>query len=143
MKRFIRCIALCLVMSVLLVTPAFAAESNNLRSSDFFLKSSVYLSTVSGNTFKVTFNVTATDIMDELGASMIIVQRRASSSDSWQNVKTYYPSSYAQMIDYDQVTHAASVTYYGTSGYQYRAYVELYAKNSAGNVGYMPEYAYF
>lgn len=125
-----------------MVTPAFAAESKDTRSSMFFTKSSVYLSTISGNTFNVCFRVTATGVMDELGASAIIVQRRASANDPWENMKTYYPSVYSQMIDYNQATHTGSVTYTGTSGYEYRAYVELYAKNSSGT-GYMPEYAYF
>ena len=80
--------------------------------------------------------------MDELGASRITVQRRASSSDSWESVKNYYPSSYSQMIDYDQATHAACVSYTGTAGYEYRAYVEFYAKSGSGT-GYTGAYAYF
>lgn len=142
MKRFIRCVCILLALSMLLVTPAFAVESQNSRASIYFTMSSVYLSTVSGNMFDVCFSVTGTGVMDEIGASVIIVQRRASSSDPWEDMKTYYPSSYKNMIDYDQVTHSATVRYTGTSGYEYRAYVELYAKNSDGT-GYMPEYAYF
>ena len=142
MKRIVRCICIILALTMLMVTPAFAAETNTQRSSIFFSKSSVYLSTISGNRFNVCFSVTATGIMDELGASVIIVQRRASSSDPWQNVKTFYPSTYTNMIDYNQVTHSSNVTYTGTSGYEYRAYVELYAKDGS-DVGYMPEYAYF
>ena len=142
MKRFAKFICFALIFAILLTTPVYAASAQDSRSSAFFTMSSVYLSRVSGNTFKVCFDVTGTGIMDELGASVIIVQRRASEDDSWENMKTYYPSTYTQMIDYDQVTHVASVTYYRTSGYEYRAYVELYAKNSSG-VGYMPAYAYF
>lgn len=142
MKRFIRSICIILVLSMVMITPALATENNNTRASMFFTRTSAYLHTVSGNTFEVWFSVTATGTMDELGSSAIIVQRRASSSDAWENMKTFYPSSYAQMIDYDQVTHAACVRYTGTSGYEYRAYVEFYAKNSSGS-GYTGAYAYF
>lgn len=142
MKRFVRYICFILALSLVLVTPAFAAETDNARSSSYFAKSSAYLTTVSGNTFKVNFRITATGLMDELGSSMIIVQRRASSSDPWENAKTFYPSTYTNMIDYNQATHASSVTYTGTSGYEYRAYVEFYAKNSNGTA-YAGAYAYF
>lgn len=142
MKRFIRCVCFVLAVSMLLVTPAFASENQSSRSSMFFSKISTYLYPVSGNTFEVWFSVTGTGMMNELGSSMITVQRRASSSDPWENMKTFYPSSYTQMIDYNQVTHAACVSYTGTSGYEYRAYVELYAKNSSGT-GYTGAYAYF
>lgn len=142
MKRLTRCVCFVLALSLLMITPAFATETNNSRSSMFFAKSSVYLERISSSSFEVWFSVTGTGAMDELGASAITVQRRASSSDSWQSVKTYYPSTYTQMIDYDQVTHSACVTYTGASGYEYRAYVELYAKNSNGT-GYTGAYAYF
>ena len=142
MKRFIRCICILLVITMFMVIPALAEGEQNSRASAYFTMSSVYLSTVTGNTFKVWFDVTATCVMDELGASVIIVQRYDADSDSWVSVRSFYPSTYRQMIDYDQVTHAASVTYTGASGFEYRAYVELYAKNSSGE-GYMPEYAYF
>ena len=142
MKRFTRCACAVLAVFMLLVTPAFAAETQNSRASMYFTMYSAYLSTVSGNTFDVCFSVTATGIMEELGSSVIVVQRRASENDQWQDVKTYYPSVYKQMIDYDQVTHSATVRYTGTSGYEYRAYVELYAKNSSGT-GYTGAYAYF
>ena len=142
MKRFAKFICFALILAMLLTTPVYAASVQNSRSSAFFTMSSVYLSLVSGNTFKVCFSVTATDIMDELGASVIIVQRYDADTDSWISVRSFYPSTYRQLIDYNQGTHAASVTYTGASGFEYRAYVELYAKNSSG-VGYMPEYAYF
>ena len=141
MKRLTRFVCFALVAAMLLATPAHAAFPQDARASHYFVSSSVYLDTVSGNTFDVCFAVTATGIMDELGASVIIIQRRASESDPWQPVSYYYPSSYPQMIDYGQGTHAASVRFYGSAGYEYRAYVELYAKNSRGE-GYMPAYAY-
>lgn len=141
MKRLTRFVCFALIAAMLLATPAHAAFPQNARASQYFVSSSVYLDTVSGNTFDVCFRVTATGIMDELGASVIIIQRRASESDPWKPVSYYYPSSYPQMIDYGQGTHAASVRFYGSAGYEYRAFVELYAKDSSGE-GYMPAYAY-
>lgn len=142
MKHFSRFISILLVMSMVLAMPAHAAGIQDSKASSYFGMSSVYLEPISDTRFEVCFRVTATGIMDELGASMIIVQRRASSSDEWENDRYYYPSTYTQMIDYNQATHAAVVTYTGSDDYEYRAYVELYAKKGTGTA-YMPAYAYF
>lgn len=142
MKRFTQSVCILLVMSMVLAIPAYAAGIQAAKGSSYFTMSSVYLEPISDTRFEVWFRVTATGTMDELGSSMIIVQRRASSSDEWENDRYYYPSTYTQMIDYDQITHAACVTYTGSDDYEYRAYVELYAKKGTGTA-YMPEYAYF
>lgn len=76
--------------------------------------------------------------MTELGASIIKVQR-SSDGANWTTMKTFYKEDYSQMICTNTVCHAAYVTYTGTRGYYYRAYIELYAKNSSGT-GIMPEY---
>lgn len=142
MKRFTQCVCVILVLSMVLAFPVQAVSVSDNRASSYFGMSSVYLEPISDRRFEVWFRVTATGTMDELGSSMIIVQRRASSSDDWENDRYYYPSTYTQMIDYDQITHAACVTYTGSPDYEYRAYVELYAKKGTGTA-YMPEYAYF
>lgn len=142
MKRFSQSICIILVMAMVLAMPAHAAGIQDSRASSYFTMSSTYLEPISDTRFEVWFRVTATGTMDELGSSMIIVQRRASSSDDWENDRYYYPDTYTQMIDYDQTTHAACVTYTGSADYEYRAYIELYAKKGTGTA-YMPAYAYF
>ena len=141
MKRFIKCVCVILVLTMVLPVAASAAGIQNSRASYYFAASTAYLNYTSATTFQVCFSVTATGIMDELGASAITVQRRASENDPWESVKTYYSSTYTNLIDYDQATHSAYVTYYGTSGYEYRAYIQLHAKNDSGEAWY-PRYAY-
>ena len=133
MKRFIQGICLLLVAVMVLTIPAFAAEGE--RASNFFSRTSTYLEKTGGTTFEVWFDVTAVNLMDELGVKTIYVQR-SSDRSSWTTVKTYSKANYSQMIDEDTVIHADCVTYTGTAGYYYRAKVVFYAKNSSGTGEY-------
>jgi len=132
MKRFSQIVCVVLVFATVLGTSAFAAEPVEPRGSNYFMSSSVYFWHVSGSQYQIWFDVTAKDLMNELGASQIVVER---STDlvNWSPVKTYYKSIYSQMTT--KTTTASYdnyVTYYPTSGYAYRAIVTLYAKNSSG-----------
>lgn len=131
MKRFIRCICILLVVVILLTTPAFAVESAQSRSSSYFIRSSVYLYKLSGASFEVWFDLTATHSMQELGASTIKVQR-SSDGETWTTMKTFRMGSYPQMICENTFTHSGYVTYTGAPGYYYRAYIILYAKDDSG-----------
>ena len=135
MKRFVRCVCFFLAVTMILVTPAFAAEIATPRASNYFAYHSTYLEKTSGTQFDVWFDVTAVGGMDELGTSTIEVQR-SSDNVNWTTMKTYTKSSYSQMICEDTCAHADYVTYYGTSGYYYRAYVVFYAKKGSGTAEY-------
>lgn len=138
MKRFSQIICLILVFTMVFSTSAFAAEVPNSRASYFFRNSSVYFWHASGSQYQIWFDVTAVDLMTELGTSQITVER---STDlvNWTPIKTYYKSSYPQMTTTSSTAcYANYVTYYPADGYAYRAIVELYAKNSTGSA-YMTE----
>lgn len=148
MKRFIRCFSVVMVLVTLLGTVAYAqavtepevaAAASSARSSAFFMCWDSYLYKTSSNSFEVWFDVTAVNGMDELGASRIKVQRSTDAS-TWTTVKTYYPEDYPSMIEENTGSVYNCVTYTGTKGFFYRAYVVFYAKNSKG-IGEMPDYA--
>lgn len=139
MKRFLRCTCLVLVMSMLLAVPAFAAGTMDSRASSYFMRSSVYLCNVSGNSFEAWFDVTGTGTMDLIGAEFIKIQR-SSDNSNWTTVKTFSRSSNSSLVDTDTVTHAAGVSYTGSRGYYYRAYVQLYAEKGIG-CGYWDRYS--
>jgi hypothetical protein len=117
-----------LAMVIILAVPAQAADA---RSSSFFTRSSVYLYETSGTTFQAWFEVTAVRTMDKIGAKEIKIQR-SSDNENWTTMKTYSMDDYSNMICENTVGHAACVTYTGTRGYYYRAYITLYAKDSTG-----------
>ena len=135
MKHFFRLVSLCMVFSVLLSVPAMAVESENQRSSSYFMSSSVYLHKTSSAQFQVWFEVTAVSGMEKLGASTIKVQR-STDKNNWTTVATYKMEDYSNMVKLSTSYHDDYVTYTYTSGYYYRAYVELYAKNGNGTAYY-------
>ena len=137
MKRFIQIVSLCLVLSLILAMPAAAAESA-ARASDYFMSFSCYLWKTSSTQFQVWFDVTALHTMDELGTSVIKVQRSSDNGSTWSTVKTYNMSDYSSMICENTIRHADCVTYSGASaGYKYRAYVEFYAEDGEGSATYI------
>ena len=138
MKRFIRCACFVVAMVMVLAIPTFATENAEPKASSFFIRSSVYLCNVSGNSFEAWFDVTGTGTMDVIGASIIKIQR-SSDGVNWTTVKTCSKDNYPHLVGYNTTTHAAGVSYTGTAGYYYRAYIELYAKKGI-NAGAMPEY---
>ena len=131
MKRIVRCACFALVIVIFMTIPAFATEAINPKASSFFLKCSTYLCNVSGETFEAWFDVTGTGTMDEIGANFIKIQR-SSDGTNWTTVRTCAKANYLDLIDYDSVFHTSGIYHEGTGGYYYRAYIQLYAKNSTG-----------
>ena len=133
MKRFSRSICVVLVIGMLLAVPVFAETETEATpyASSYFISYCAYLYKTTGNTFEVWFEVAARDGMDELGVSEIKVQRSADGTN-WTTMWTYTPENYPQMICENTGSHGDCVTYYGIAGYDYRAYVTFYAKNSRG-----------
>lgn len=138
MKKFVRCTCLVLVMAMILAIPAMAAETTDPRGSAYFGRSSVYLCNVSGNSFEAWFEVTGTGTMDQIGVNFIKIQR-SSDGTNWTTVRTYAKESYTNLVTNNAFYHAAGVSYTATSGYYYRAYIQLYAKKGV-NFGNMNQY---
>lgn len=139
MKRFVKVIAFCLVMAMLLATPAYAEEIEN-RATAYFMSSTASISKVSTAKFEVYFSVCAYEIMDELGASSIKIQRSL-DGENWSTMKTFSKADYySLLICEDTALHAATVTYSGTAGYYYRAKITLYAKKGNG-IGELVRYS--
>lgn len=135
MKKFTCLICIILIVSLVLPTAALAAED---RASEYFAADSCYLYKTSSTSFQVWFDVTSVAGMDELGTSVIKVQR-SSDGSTWTDMKTYTKESYSQMIATNTVTHSGYVTYTGAAGYYYRAYVKFYAKKGSGSAS-LPRY---
>lgn len=138
MKRFTQCVSLVLAMVLILAIPVSAAEDTTPRASNFFMASSTYLWRTSSTTFQVWFDIDAVRGMDELGVSEIKVQR-SSDGTSWSTMATYTKELYPHFIAEDTGTHSGCITYTGTPGYYYRAYVCYYAKDGV-NIGELDKY---
>ena len=143
MKRLVKCLCLILALSCILVFPAAAAEVPEAYSSRFFGSRDVYLWRTSSTSFEAWFEVTAMRGMAELGAEYIDIER-SSDGVNWYVVETYDRDDFSNLIKYNTGTHASYVTFSNMeSGYQYRMYVLLYAKDSSGAQGTSGAYGYF
>ena len=70
--------------------------------------------------------------MDQVGAKEIKIQQ-SSDNENWTTVATFSMNDhYDALIRENKLGHTAYVRYTGTSGYYYRAYYNLYAKDETG-----------
>ena len=132
MKRALKLICIVLSLAMLLAIPAHAAEAGNARASSYFSNSAVYLYELSGKTFEAWFEVTCVRTMDKVGAREIKIQRSTDNA-TWSTVATYSMDDYSHLTCLNDSGHVSYVTYTGSSGYYYRAYYKLYAKDETGS----------
>lgn len=132
MKRFIRLVCFVLVAVMVTAIPARAAEGISPYASNYFGSSNVYLYETSANSFQVWFHVAAVRIMEKIGAKEIKVQR-SSDTENWTTVRTYKMEEISSMVYENSAAHTSHVNFAGSNGYYYRAYIKLYAKDSAGS----------
>ena len=134
MSRFVRMVCIILVLASVMTMPAYALEGMDQRASNYFSFGSAYFNVISDSQFEIWFDVTATGLMDELGASIIELER-SSDGINWTTVKTFYKANNPSMMDPDDVSGSYSgyVTYTYASGYYYSATVTLYAKKGNGS----------
>ena len=139
MIKYCRYLCIILVCSMCLTCTAYAAENNDVRSSQFFWRSSAWLTKTSSNQFRACFDVTCIGIMEEVGARTIRIQK-STDGVNWTTIITYSKDTSPYLIDYNTAAHGTCVSYTGTPGCYYRAVVTLYAKNSSG-IGEMTVYS--
>lgn len=141
MKKMCKIVSVVLVFALCFALPV-SAEEVTPYASNYFMAHRTYLESVSSTSFKVWFNVTAVSTMTKLGVNYIDIER-SSDGINWSVVKTYDKDDYSSLVANNTHYHSGYVTYSNKqSGYQYRAYVDFYAKNSSGTASY-GAYAYF
>lgn len=135
MRRFVRLICMLLVISSIMAVPAFAAIDDFPRGSSYFTASLGYLHQTYPTQFQVWGEVTAVGLMDQLGMSIITIQR-SSDNRNWTDVKTYTKDTYSNMVTTNAAQYSTYVNYVGTAGYYYRAKIWFYAKKGTGTAEY-------
>ena len=84
-----------------------------------------------GHLMSVTFIVYGTDIMDCLGAQKILIEEW--DGIDWVETGTYSAEKNSHFLAQKASEHAASVTFYGLPGVQYRATLTAYAELNGGS----------
>lgn len=134
MKKFTQYLCVLIALLTLFTTTAFAAEYKGSRASSYFVATSAKLKNTSSG-LEITFDVTGTATMDQIGARSVVIQKSTDGS-SWSTVKTYTKDAYPEMLASNTGAHTGSFTYVAAKGYYYKAYVVFYAKKGTGTGEY-------
>lgn len=118
-------------MAILLAFPAYAAEDITLYSSKYLSSYSTYVDN-SGTSLYVDFTVYGYEPLETIGVKTIQVQR-SKDNKVWTTMKTYSYTAYPNMVGTGASLHSSYVSYPGTSGYYYRAYVVIWAAKNGVN----------
>ena len=132
-KRTIRFIAVLLALIIVFPVNTLAAEP---KASLYLSSYNVGIAAIGNGKVEIAFDVIATDYMDKIGAMSIYVYE-APDGISWEHVKTYYCETYTNMTAVNRMNYLSTVTYSGTAGKYYKAYVTIWAgKNGGGDTRY-------
>ena len=131
MKKRLFCLLCALVVMIGLPADGVAAQVEP-RASDYISCTRVGAYAAGYGKVRIEVDVTATDMMEEVGASEIFIYKQ-NSRGTYDLVYTYVKDVYPQMIVENSFFGNIDVTYRGTAGCRYFAAVGCYAKDSSGS----------
>lgn len=128
MKRKGMAMVLCFVLLAAMLPVQVQAEerAQTARASDFIDDYNINFYSVGGGKVRIAFEVYATSVMDDVGATRILLYG-GPSADQLLPVETFYESTSPNMIASNTSSHSSSVTFTGQSGYYYQALVYVRA----------------
>lgn len=132
-------VALVLVLSLTLPVYANAAteEVAQPRASYYLDSYNTYVCAMGNGNLQIWYTVVGVNDMDEIGVLSIKLYE-SSDKTNWTRVKTYSHENYSSMLAEDDFFHSSYVSYNGTAGKYYKAYVCIWAgKNGSGDTRYM------
>lgn len=138
-SRMFRFLALLLVFIFILPANVNAVEIDiaSPRASYYLTSYNTYLYNAALGKIRVYFDVTGVHYMDEIGTLTIQVYE-SKDGTNWSWVETYNQNTTSGMLGYNKVYHSGHVTYSGTIGRYYKAYVCIWAgKDGDGDTRYM------
>lgn len=119
-----------LVMLVIVIFSIAMTANAAIYSSDYIARAQSSISANSDGSLTINFSIAGKKEMTQIGVKTIILQERATSNSSWEEVKTYSYLNYSNMMGYKTSEIKSNVPYSDAqSGYEYRAKVYFYAEN--------------
>lgn len=124
----VRAIALLLVLSLISPICASAAVNDSVqpRASNYLDSYNAYVCAMGGGDLQIWFTVVGDKDMDDIGTLRIMLYE-SSNNSSWTWVETFLHEDYESMLAHDDYFHSSYVSYDGTAGKYYKAYVCIYA----------------
>lgn len=120
-------LALMMLMSISLTTVS-------ARSSLYLDGYCAWLTAEDDGIVDVCIDVTAYDIMDEVGASRVQIFESKDGGQTWTSKRIYLKSLFPELVDTNTYFYYNNpISYQGTPGYRYYALVTMYAGDSTGS----------
>ena len=127
-QKIMRGMSLLVAILMIMSTSAYAMDT---YASSRIATTSARVKMGDDSNLWIYFSVNAVSIMDELGASKILIQRYSGSR--WITESTLTPEDVPEMQASNELWHYATIPYSPEySGYSYRAVVSIYATDSSG-----------
>ena len=106
-------------------------------ASRYLSSYNTYICDMGNGRMEIWYDVMGTGDMDEIGVLSIYLYE-SSDNSTWTWVETFQHENYSSMLAYDDWSHTSYVSYQGTAGKYYKAYVCIWAgKNGSGDTRYM------
>lgn len=131
--------ALVLAFILVATVPVSAATINPaIPYASYYLDAyNTYICDMDNGEIQIWYEVAGTGYMDEIGVLSIKLYE-SSDNSTWTRVKTFSYENYSTMLAEDDYYHCSYVSYQGTAGKYYKAYVCIWAgKNGSGDTRYM------
>ena len=137
-KAIVRMIACVLIITMII--PVGVSAAVEPRASDYLSAYNAYVYLPGDGEVRVYFNVQGTTTLDELGALTIQIYEFSTNSSTlndWEWVKSFAHDKNPGMLGYDDFYHSGYVSYQGTPGKYYKAYVCIWGgKDGDGDTRY-------
>ncbi len=124
-----------LLLCLTLVSPCIASAAVVPEvqpcASDYLGLYQTYICAVGNGEIQVWFNVVGSGTQDELGTLSIMLYE-SSDNQNWTWKTTFLHENYSNMLGFNKPRHMSYVSYQGTAGKYYKAYVCIWG-GSDGN----------
>lgn len=135
----VRIIAGLLVLLFIMPHGTVYATNNTAipRASDYLDSYNTYIYNAALGKVRIYFHVSSADYMDDIGVLSIQLFESV-DNENWTRVKTYTHDTTSDMLGHNEIYHSSYVTYSGTIGRYYKAYVCIWAgEDGNGDTRYM------
>ena len=135
----VKLIAIVMVMALLVPTGVSAATGETVQpyASNYLDSYNTYICAMGNGKLQIWYTVVGDTTMDEIGVLNIRLYE-STDQTTWTRVKTYSYVDYSTMLAENDFVHSSYVSYNGTAGKYYKAYVCIWAgKNGSGDTRYM------
>lgn len=135
----VKLMAIVMAMALLVPTGVSAATGETVQpyASNYLDSYNTYICAMGNGKLQIWYTVVGDTTMDEIGVLNIRLYE-STDQTTWTRVKTYSYVDYSTMLAENDFVHSSYVSYNGTAGKYYKAYVCIWAgKNGSGDTRYM------